>query len=133
MPNWRLPSIDINEGPPFDCIDCTFGLNWNNISFFKFIKVSVYLSGGVLDGAEIAFVDKINLCDGRIIRVSPLILPRYMASVVEGAKCIRVCRGLRNDEFLASKADDLNFSKNLINIELTFFAVDIFDKHDKFP
>ena len=55
-----------------------------------------------MDGAEVAFVDKINLCDGRITRVSPLIQPRYMASVVEGAKCIRVFGGLCNDEFLAS-------------------------------
>ena len=41
----------------------TFGLNWNKISSVKFIKGSVCLIGGVVDGAEVAFVDKMNLCE----------------------------------------------------------------------
>ena len=39
----------------------TFGLNWKQISSFKFIRGSVYLIGGVVDGAEVVFVDKIIL------------------------------------------------------------------------
>ena len=41
----------------------TFGLNRNKIFSFKFIKGSVYRIGGVVDGADVAFVDKMNLCE----------------------------------------------------------------------
>ena len=53
-----LPSMKVHQ--LFPMIN-TFGLNWKKISSFKFIRGSVHLIGGVVDVAEVTFVDKMNL------------------------------------------------------------------------
>ena len=53
-----LPSMKVRQ---FFAMINRFGSNCNNISSFKFIRGSVYLNGGVVDGAKVAFVDKLNL------------------------------------------------------------------------
>ena len=55
-----LPSMKVHQ--LFPMIN-TFGLNWKKISSFKFIRGSVYLIVGVVVGAEVALVDKMNLCE----------------------------------------------------------------------
>ena len=55
-----LPSMKVHQ--LFAMIN-TFGLNWNKISSYKFIRGSVYVIGGVVDGAEVVFVDDMNSCE----------------------------------------------------------------------
>ena len=53
-----LPSMKVHQ---LYAMINTFGLNWKKISSFKFIRGSVYLIGVVVYGAEVPFVDKMNL------------------------------------------------------------------------
>ena len=55
-----LPSMKVHQ---FFAMINRFGSNWNKISSSTFIRGSVYLIGGVVDGAEVVFVDNMNSCE----------------------------------------------------------------------
>ena len=78
---------------------------------YFFLKGNAYLIGGNENGRNVAIVDKMNLFDGRITQVSPLIHPRSQAAVVVSDKCIRVFGGSFGAQSLRS-CEEYNIDTN---------------------